>query len=315
MIEGKKILITGGSGFIGSATAKLLGERNEVEILDTTYNPDFKTYKLDIIDVDEETVWGATEAIYKADIIFHMAARLGVKEVVDDVISTLETNIVGTSNILHTASHAHRDGFLKRVVSFSTSEIYGSYAYNVGENDGAGYDDVLDRRWCYAVSKLAAEQLAFGYYRQHGLPVVVVRPFNIFGAGRGNDHAVTNFIKAALKNQDLIINGKGTQIRSWCYVDDFCDGAIKCADNEQAIGRAFNIGNPKNTVTVYELAQTIKELCGSRSKIIFEPNKYTDVNIRIPDINLAQKVLKYKPKISLIEGLNKTIDWVNANAV
>lgn len=309
MIEGKNILITGGSGFIGSATARLLGEYNSVKVIDMVENPEFPTYTISIINQSQDIL---IDAVIEADIIIHMAARLGVKEVIGDVIGTLETNIIGTSNILSLARLYHKE----RVIVFSTSEIFGSVAYNVGEDHDAYYDNVLDKRWSYAVSKLAAEQLALAYYRQRGLPVVVIRPFNVFGAGRSNDHAVTNFVKAALTNKDMVVNGQGTQIRSWCYIDDFCNGVLKCVENDDALGQTFNIGNPLNTVTVYQLASIIRDLCGSDSNIVFNNINYADIEIRIPDISKAINILGYIPEVSLIKGLNKTIEWMgDFNAV
>ncbi|MBA7639617.1 dTDP-glucose 4,6-dehydratase [subsurface metagenome] len=243
-------------------------------------------------------------------VVVHMAAMVGVQEVLSNALYTLDVNYVGTSNLLKAVARASN---CERVVFFSTSEIFGSGAFGIAENGNTVLSSVQDVRWCYCISKLAAEHLALSYYRQEKLPVVVVRPFNIFGPGRVGDHVVIRFILKALKNEDLEVYGDGTQIRAWCYIDDFCDALLKCMEVKEAVGQSFNIGNPRNTCTIYELAKKIVSLCGSKSKIVFKALDFTDIDLRVPNTAKARDMLGFVPKFDLEEGLSGTIEWVKRN--
>ena len=314
MIENKRVLITGGGGFIGTSLAKRLIDRNELILLDRDFSDNAYAYselkgnkkiekrQIDILDLD-----GLEEATNDADIVVHMAAMVGVQAVISNALDTLEVNYSGTSNILKAVSASPR---CKRLVYFSTSEIFGPNAFRVAENADSALSSVQDVRWCYCISKLAAEHLVFSYSRQKGLPVVVIRPFNVFGAGRVGDHVVVRFILKALNNEDVEVYGDGTQIRAWCYIDDFCDALMKSLEVEGAIGQTFNIGNPLNTVTVYALAEDIVRLCKSQSKIVFKAPGFADVDLRIPNINKAREILGFNPQVKLEDGLKKTIEWV-----
>jgi UDP-glucose 4-epimerase len=314
MIKNKRVMITGGGGFIGTSLTKRLIDDNEVILLDRDFsdnayaysnlkdNEKIKKQKIDILDLD-----ALSEATKDVDIVVHMAAMVGVQEVISNAMDTLEVNYSGTSNILKAVSTSPN---CKRLVYFSTSEIFGPNAFRVAENADSALASVQDVRWCYCISKLAAEHLVFSYSRQKGLPVVVIRPFNVFGAGRVGDHVVVRFILKALNNEDLEVYGDGTQIRAWCYIDDFCDALVKSLEVEGAIGQTFNIGNPLNTVTVYALAEDIVRLCNSKSEIIFKAPGFADVDLRIPNINKAKEILGFNPQVKLEDGLNQTIEWV-----
>jgi len=310
-VEGKRIFITGGAGFIGSAVINRLLPQNEVVIYDTfnrsvLEGTDFsKSPKLNLINgdiLDERKLRTSMEG---ADIIIHMAAILGVPIVIKDPVGTLRTNIIGTYNVLETAAQLR---CLERFVNFSTSEVYGTYAYKLGEEETTSMGVVGEARWTYAISKLAGEHMALSYCKQHGLPVVSVRPFNIYGPRRG-EAAIYIFIDKAIKNEDIEVHGDGDQVRSWCYIDDFVDSILLCLKKKEAIGEVFNIGNPKGTITVLSLAQKIIQACKSKSKIRFVPRPYADIEIRIPSIVKARKLLGYEPKIDLEEGLRRTIAW------
>jgi dTDP-glucose 4,6-dehydratase len=186
-------------------------------------------------------------------------------------------------------------------------------AFRIEENGDATLPAVQDPRWCYAISKLAAEHLALSYYREKQLPVVIIRPFNIFGPGRVGQYAVLQFALKALKNESLEVYGDGTQIRAWCYIDDFCNALLEAIERKEAIGQAFNVGNPRNTVTNYELARRVIRLCDSRSSIVFTPLDFEDINLRAPDISKARDILGYVPEIELDDGLIRTIEWVKEN--
>lgn len=308
-----RILITGGAGFIGTALAERLVDNNEVILLDTNFDnnafafsklknhKNIETANIDILDASK-----LREVTKDIQIIIHMAARLGVHEVIQNASYTLDVNYIGTSNLLKAVL---LNSSCKRFVFFSTSEIFGSNAFNVVENGSSVLHSIQDARWCYCLSKLAAEHLAFSYYREKGLPVVVIRPFNIFGPRRIGENVIRKFILNALKNKDLTVYGDGTQIRAWCYIDDFCDALLKSIEAKEVIGEAFNIGNPNNIVTAYELAKKIIRLCNSKSRVVFERPDFIDIDIRVPSIAKARDILGFAPKVDLDEGLSRTIEW------
>ena len=192
---------------------------------------------------------------------------------------------------------------------FSTSEVFGKYAYKVAEGDATSLGAVGEARWTYAVSKLATEHLALSYYKQFGLPTVSIRPFNIFGPRQVGEGAVHHFINRAIRNEPLTIHGDGSQIRSWCYIDDIVDGVLATLTNEAAIGHAFNIGNPRSTLTIYHLAKLVVQLAGSSSRVEFQEMNREDVELRIPNIDKARELLGYAPRINLDEALKRTINW------
>ncbi len=318
MIKGKNILLTGGGGFIGVALAERLSKHNRVVLFDNDFennafffsqlksNGHIQRIQGDILDT--EKIARVTE---ESQIVVHMAAKVGVQEVINDSLDTLEVNYRGTSNVLK--SIADNSQNCERVIVFSTSEVFGVRAFNITESGDSILSSVQDIRWCYCISKLAAEQLAFSYFRQKGLPVVVIRPFNIFGPNRVGDHVVLRFILKALRNDDLEVYGDGTQIRAWCYIDDFCDGVIRAIEAPGAVGQAFNIGNHHNTITIQGLAEKIINLCQSKSKVTFKSLDFADIDIRVPNTSKAKNILGFVPEVELEEGLTRTIKWVKEN--
>ncbi len=317
MIENKRIVITGGGGFIGVTLAEMLCENNEIVLYDRNFENNafsFSNLKnnntIALINGDILNFHEVERATRNADIVIHMAARVGVQQVINDALNTLEVNYIGASNVLKASLNSSA---CERVIVFSTSEIYGVNAFNIAENGDSLLSPVQDIRWCYCISKLASEHLALSYYRQKGLPVVVVRPFNVFGPKRVGDHVVLRFIIKALKNEDLEVYGDGTQIRAWCYVDDFCDAIIRCMGIEGAVGQAFNIGNSRNTVTIYELAKKIIALSGSKSNIVFKATNFKDIDIRVPNTTKAKDILNCVASMDLEDGLLRTIEWVETS--
>jgi nucleoside-diphosphate-sugar epimerase len=218
----------------------------------------------------------------------------------------MQVNIIGTFNALQAARECTD---LKRFIDFSTSEVFGVYAYKVREGDITSLGAVGEARWTYAVSKLATEHLAHNYFRQYGLPTVSIRPFNIYGPGQVGEGAIHRFIMQAIKGDDITIHNDGSQIRAWCYVDDIVDGIMATLERPQALGEAFNIGNPRSVVTIHNLAHQIVRLSSSRSRIVNVPFTSADVELRIPDIGKARELLGFEPQVDLEEGLLRTIEW------
>jgi nucleoside-diphosphate-sugar epimerase len=221
-------------------------------------------------------------------------------------VKTLEVNIFGTSNILTIAA---QNPYLKRVILFSTSEVYGRHAVNVSEGDDCIVSSPVEPRWSYAASKLVDEHLAFAYFRQHGLPVTVIRPFNIYGPGQLGEGAIKNFIDMALAGKALLIRGLPETVRSWCYITDLVEAVVGCMNNQESVGEIFNIGNPSAVATTQALAELVRELSGnSEVEIQVDPRPHADVMYRVPNIKKAEKILEYFPKIGLREGITSVID-------
>ena len=313
MIQGKRILLTGGAGFIGTKLCGLLCDNNEILIYDSLNRNSIKNTNLldndnvklvqgDIL--DSNYVKSAVDE-FKPNIVIHLAAVAGIDTVIKSPVTTMKVNMIGTYNILE----AIREHKIDRFIDFSTSEVFGSYAYKVDEQHTTNLAPVGEARWTYSVSKLAGEHLAHSYYKEYGLPIITVRPFNIYGAGQVGEGAIHQFVVRAIKDEEIQIHGDGDQIRSWCYIDDFVDGIMLCLEKKEAIGHSFNIGNPRGTVTISMLAQLIKRIADSKSKIEYIPKTYVDVEIRIPSIEKAKEILGFMPKYDLAEGLEKTIEW------
>jgi UDP-glucose 4-epimerase len=313
VLRGKKILITGGAGFIGTTLARRLVDENEVVAVDNLHrdalsgteldeHPNFTFLEGDVLDADRVRTLadGATH-------IVHCAAIAGVDTVLESPVRTMRVNVIGTYNVLE-AALATRDS-LERVIEFSTSEVFGTYAYKVAEGDVTTQGSVGEARWTYAVSKLAGEHMAHAYHDELGLPTTSVRPFNVYGPGQIGGGAIRAFIETALAGQDLVIHGDGSQIRAWCYVDDMVEGVLLCLERPEAVGQSFNIGNARSAVTIYDLAQRIRRLTGADVEIRFQPLHYTDVELRIPNVDKARDLLDFEAGVELDEGLARTIAW------
>jgi len=314
-MKNKKIFLTGGAGFIGSSICKLLCENNEILIYDNLSRNSIKDTSLlnkkniNLIQGDILNYPSLKKAVddFKPNVIIHLAAIAGIDTVIKNPVNTMKVNMIGTYNILEAIKDYANS--IDRFIDFSTSEVFGSYAYKVDENSTTNLAPVGDARWTYSVSKLAGEHLAHSYYKEYGLKVITIRPFNIYGPGQVGEGAVHQFIVRAIKNEKIQIHGDGDQIRSWCYIDDFISGIKLCIEKEEAVGNSFNIGNPRGTITIGMLAQLIKQIANSQSEIIYIPKNYVDVELRVPSINKAVDLLGFKPKYDLFEGLKITIDW------
>jgi nucleoside-diphosphate-sugar epimerase len=311
-ISGRRILITGGAGFIGSHLVERLAPTNQIVVFDNLRRNALTEAGLDrhanvtvvVGDVLEADAVRAAAA--GCDTLIHLASIAGVDTVRENPVLTMQVSLRGTMNLLEAA---HAGGGCKRFIDFSTSEVFGRYAYNVTEWDSTTLGAVGEARWTYAVAKLATEHLAMNYQRQYGLPAVSVRPFNIYGPRQVGAGAVHHFIVRALRGQPLEIHNDGAQIRAWCYVDDIVDGILLALDRDEAVGHAFNIGNPRSTLTIYNLAREIVRLSSSGSAITFVKWPQADVELRIPNIDKARELLGYAARVDLEEGLLRTIHW------
>lgn len=316
LVQNKTILITGGAGFIGSTLAEKLAERNRLILLDQAFaqapirftqllkQPNVEIVQGNILELPLRSV------LKDADVVIHAAAILGVNRVCTAARETLETNYVGTSRLLKALDVNPR---IERFIYFSTSEVFGVNSYRVNEASRPIIGPIAESRWSYAMSKLAGEHLVASYFRETRLPTVIVRPFNIFGPRRTGDYALGRFIISALKGEPLEVHGDGTQIRSWCYIEDFCSALLKMVTRPEAIGEDFNIGNPGNTLTIYELARKVIQLAGSSSEIVFRESTIPDISIRVPSLDKAKRSLGYEPLFDLNTALKLTIQWHREN--
>lgn len=312
-ISGRRVFITGGAGFIGTCLTERLVEHNEVTIFDSRIDGNSITHtglpsndNVGLVKGDVLARQELDRAIQGHDIVIHAAAMLGVKNVMHRSRQTLEVNYNGTQNVLYAALERTD---VERVIVFSTSEVFGDDSFEVTEDSPSSLSSVQGARWCYAVSKLASEFLSLSYQRETGLPAVVIRPFNVFGPRRIGDYVIREFIVNALNDEPLTIYGTGTQIRSWCYISDLVDASMQCLRRDDAVGQAFNIGNPMNTHTIIDLARKVIDLCDSQSEIRFEKPEFSDIDIRVPSIDKAREVLDFQPSVGMREGLDRSVKW------
>ena len=312
MLAGANVLITGGAGFIGTALTARLSEQNHVRVLDILRRNALSEVGLDrhpnveLIVGDVRDPEAVRRAMSGCEYVVHMASIAGVDTVLKNPVLTMDVSLEGTMNVLRAA---HETGRAKRVIDFSTSEVFGSYAFRVREADVTSLGAVGEARWTYAVSKLATEHLAHNYWKQFSLPTLSIRPFNIYGPGQVGEGAVHAFVVRALKEETIQIHNEGDQIRSWCFIDDIIDAIMLALERDEAIGESFNIGNPRSTITIYQLARLIVRLSGSKSGIEFVEWDFPDVELRIPDVRKAERLLGFRPKIELEQGLLETIAW------
>ncbi|MBI9039873.1 UDP-glucuronic acid decarboxylase family protein [Lutibacter sp.] len=304
----KKILITGGAGFVGSHLCeRLLNEGNEVYCLDNFFtgqkqnivhlldNPYFELIRHDV----------TAPYFIEADEIYNLACPASPIHYQHNPIKTVKTSVMGAINMLGLAKRINA-----KILQASTSEVYGDPLVHPQPETYWGHVNPIGERSCYDEGKRCAETLFIDYHKQNNVKIKIIRIFNTYGPRMDpNDgRVVSNFIVQALQNQDITIYGEGKQTRSFQYVDDLVEGMIKMmASPDQFIG-PVNMGNP-NEFTILELAQKVIELTGSKSKIIYQPLPSDDPMMRQPDISLAKKELNWSPKIELNEGLIKTIDF------
>ena len=309
----KTYFITGGAGFIANTLMRHLVDEHNIVVYDNFHrdtlsgsslagHPSIRIVKGDVLDAA-----AVYEAMAGATSVIHAAGIAGIDTVIRDPVRTMEVNMIGTANVLAAASkHAIPD----RLIEFSTSEVFGSMAFRSTEDDATVAGSAGEARWVYAVSKLAGEHLAKAYHTRDKLPVVTVRPFNIYGPGQTGEGAIQIFIHKAMAGETIRIHGDGNQIRAWCYVDDFVDCILRCLTNPAAIGESFNIGNARAVITILGLAETVCRVLNSKSEIVFDPPLSADIALRIPSVEKTQKLLGFKAKIDLEEGIRRTAEWM-----
>ncbi|MFH0926371.1 MAG: GDP-mannose 4,6-dehydratase [bacterium] len=314
-----RYLITGGSGFIGSHLAEsLLKEKTEVYIID-----DLSTGSIENIEHLKDNkhfhyvvnsimnVPVLAELIDKCDTIFHLAAAVGVKLIVESPVRTIATNIKGTEIVLDLANKKK-----KKVIIASTSEVYGkAEKIPFNEEDDLVLGSTKKGRWSYACSKAIDEFLALAYWKEKQLPVVVLRFFNTVGPRQTGQYGmvIPTFVKQALLGHPITIYGDGKQSRSFTYISDVVDATIKLAKLPKAVGEVFNIGNGAE-ITIEELAKKIKEVTLSNSEIIYLPYSeayeegFEDMKRRVPDIKKLKDFIGYNPTVQLDQMLENIIN-------
>ncbi len=304
----KKILVTGGAGFIGSHLCKKLIENGDnVICLDNFFTGRHenieKLKKKETFQLLEHDIIEPVDI--ECDEIYNLACPASPVHYQYDAIKTLKTSVLGILNMLELAKK-----YNAKILQASTSEVYGSPLEHPQKETYWGNVNPIGIRSCYDEGKRAAETLMTDYNRQYGVKTRIIRIFNTYGPNMDpkDGRVVSNCITQALKGENITIYGDGTQTRSFCYVDDLVDGIIKMMNNKQDFTGPVNLGNPSER-TVLDLAEKILELTGSNSKLEFLPLPGDDPVKRKPDISVAQRELGWKPKTDIIEGLKKTIDY------
>lgn len=304
----KRILVTGGAGFIGSHLCKnLLENNNQVVCLDNFYtgsknnivellkNPNFHLIEQDVVEPFTE----------EFDEIYNLACPASPPCYQYDPVKTIRTSVLGVINMLELAK---KNG--SKILQASTSEIYGDPLVHPQVETYWGNVNPIGDRSCYDEGKRCAETLTNDYHRQYNVDTRIVRIFNTYGPNmdKNDGRVVSNFIVQALKGEDITIYGEGLQTRSFCYVSDMVEGLIKMMENSQGFVGPVNLGNP-NEKTILELANIILKLTNSNSKIIYKPLPNDDPVKRKPDISLAKNTLGWEPKVDIELGLTRTIDY------
>ncbi len=304
----KRILVTGGAGFIGSHLCeKLLEDGNEVLCVDNF----FTGTRQNIVKLLDHKYFEVLRhdicfPLYlEVDEIYNLACPASPIHYQFDPVQTTKVNVSGSINMLGLAKRIKC-----KILQASTSEVYGDPLQHPQKEDYWGNVNPIGPRSCYDEGKRCAETLFFDYYRQHNLDIKVIRIFNTYGPRMhpSDGRVVSNFIVQALKGEDITLYGDGNQTRSFCFVDDLIDGMIKMMNSRKEFTGPVNLGNP-NEKTILELAELIIDMTGSKSNIINKDLPQDDPVRRKPDISLAGKELKWKPRIELEDGLKETIKY------
>lgn len=316
-----RVLVTGGAGYIGSHLAdRLLAEGHNVVVVDNLSlgkvaniehnleNSRFRFVEGDILDAHL-----IGDLVDGCEAIYHLAAVVGVKHVLNDPLQTMMTNVWGTGVVLEAAARRRR-----RTVLASSSEVYGKgKATRLAEHSNRVLGATHVSRWCYATGKALDEHLALAYHRQKGLPVAIVRYFNSYGPRldpQGYGSVVAKFVNQALDGEPITVHGDGQQSRCFTYIDDTVEGTVLAATADAANGEVLNVARAEET-TVRQLAETVRDMTGSSAEIVSVPYQaeygelFEDTRRRVPDVEKAREVLDFEAQVPLAKGLERTISW------
>ena len=303
----KRVLVTGGAGFIGSHLCeRLIEDGSEVLCLDNFFtgrkenishlmdNPMFELIRHDVTE----------PVLLEVDEVYNLACPASPVHYQYNPVKTIKTNVIGTLNMLGLAKRVRA-----RILQASTSEVYGDPKVHPQPESYWGNANPIGPRACYDEGKRCAESLMFSYHRQNGVDIRIVRIFNTYGPRmlENDGRVVSNFIVQALRGKDITVYGDGSQTRSFCYIDDLVEGMVRMMDNDGEPG-PVNLGNPAE-FTIMELAKVVKELTGSQSRVVHRELPQDDPVQRQPDITVAREKLDWKPTVELEEGLKKTIEY------
>jgi len=320
-----KALVTGGAGFVGSHLAEaLLARGDEVQILDNLSTGSIdniehmkgdKRFRYAVDSVMNEPV--TAELIDRADVVFHLAAAVGVRLIVESPVNTIETNVHGTEMVLKLANKKK-----KKVLVASTSEVYGkSQAVPFREDADLVLGPTHKGRWSYACSKAIDEFLALAYHKEKRLPVVIFRLFNTVGPRQTGRYGmvIPSFVKQAVLGHPLTVYGDGTQSRCFTYISDVVGVLMKLADHDGAVGEVLNIGNDHEEITILDLARRVKERTRSRSEIVRVPydqayeEGFEDMPRRVPNLSKIRALTGYEPRVHLDEILDRVIEYFTSD--
>jgi nucleoside-diphosphate-sugar epimerase len=318
----KKILITGGAGFIGShLTERLVEAGHYVTIFDNLHRNAIK-YSSVINHASVNFVQGdildsssLRNTMQGAEMVIHLAAIAGVSNYYNFPAKTLKVNLIGTYNVIESM----RELGINSIIDMSTSETYGVEAVEVDETSYHSIGPADDKRWCYAGSKIGGEQLIFRYAEEYGWNATIIRPFNIYGPRQIGEGAISNFCKNILEKKNLRIEGSGMAIRSWCYISDFVDALMSIINNQHKGPEAFNVGNPWSIASTISLGEEVIRAAKNfknfevKSEIDFVKMDFTEIKVRYPKVDKLMNMYDWKPKINLPEGVYNTLDWFKNN--
>ena len=319
MNSSQRLFITGGAGFIGSHLAERLVKhgfqltiydnlrRNSIKYTNLLQHPDVKFIKGDIMDMPL-----LKDSMANHGIVIHAAGIAGVSNYSKCSALTLKTNLIGTYHVLESML-AHG---IKRILDFSTTEVFGPSAQNFNEESLMQIGPPHDKRWCYAASKIAGEQLSTRYAEEYGLQAIIIRPCNIYGPRQVGEGAISNFCRNLTQNEKMIVEGDGTAIRTWCYIDDFTDIFIRIMSDDSITIEAFNIGNPWTSICTYALAQAVLR---QAKGVVFQdqeadyieckPMEWSEIKVRCLSIQKLRSRFNWMPKVGLEEGVLQTYLW------
>ncbi len=314
--EGRPVVITGGRGFLGSHLALYLARANpegRVVAVDNGTRDCFSSLgvepppNLEFVSGDVRTPQDWLPAIGRPSVVVHFAALAGVSTYYRDPLSVLEVNGIGTARLLRLLTEEDRSLRPSLFLNVSTSETYGPDAAGADESKPTPVGPISDPRWTYAASKVFAEHWTFATARTTGLPVVSVRPFNVYGPGQIGEGAVRIFCERALRGQSISVTGDGSQTRSWLFVDDFVAALLALVATESSWGATYNVGRPEDLVSTRRLAERVLALAEGTGDLVYVPHPGQDVRERWPRTEALRAATGWAPRVALDEGLSRTI--------